>query len=245
MKCGVHWMYSKFLYGAVAVVAVLALALLFFQIHPERWLRGGEAAVTMTDIEAAGTTVSFAGKKAGDDIPRLSGAEDMLSLYPWEHFTVAPKDAIPTGVYELARWESNSAVVMHRRRTFPYATTGFLLGHTNYNEFYVIEFPDGTYSLALFDAKIASRIANGEEVTLPVCVRSSANTEAFQYLRDISSSYGVSPNNIIYAFDDEWFIKNELLILVIKIAVILGIIVIFSLLWAWLSSAWQRIHRHA
>ena len=236
-------MHSKYLYGIAAAAVVLTLAFLFFQIHPERWIRGGEAEVTIAEIEAAGTTVSFAGKKAGPDIPRLLGLEEMLSLYPWQHFTVEPTSVIPTGVYELARWESNSAVVMHRQRTFPYATTNFLLGHTNYNEYYLVEFPDGTYSLALFDAKLAARIANGEEVTLPVCIRSSANTEAVRYLRDISSSYGASTDNIIYAFDDGWFKENGFLLLIIKTAVLLGLIAACALLWAGLSSARQHFRK--
>lgn len=223
----------KLLYSILSIAAVLAVSVLFFKIHPERWMKNGEAPVSMSEIEAAGagSAVSFAGRKAGPDIPRISGMESMMSLYSWEYFTVVPTDAIPTGVYEMPRWESNTSVFMHRTRTFSRVTTNALIGPLMYNQYYMVKFPDGTYSLALLDANLAAKIAGGEEVTLPICIRSSARTDAVKDLRRATSEYGVSTDNIIYAFDDAWFVKNKLSILGIKIGIIVGLIIAVSVLW--------------
>jgi len=63
-------MHSKILYTAGSIVALLVVLTIFFSIRPEGFLRRGEAAVTQAEVEAAGVTVTFTGKKAGADIPQ-------------------------------------------------------------------------------------------------------------------------------------------------------------------------------
>ena len=72
-------MRSKILYTAVSIVALLVVLTIFFSIRPEGFLRRNEAAVTQAKVEAAGVAVSFIGKKAGADIPRVTGAEDFMA----------------------------------------------------------------------------------------------------------------------------------------------------------------------
>ena len=62
---------------------------IFFSIRPEGFLRRGEDAVTQAEVEAAGAAVSFTGKKAGADIPRITGAEDFMARYPFERCCAA------------------------------------------------------------------------------------------------------------------------------------------------------------
>ena len=123
-------MRSKIFYTAGSIVALLVVLTIFFSIRPEGLLRRGEAAVTQAEVEAAGAAVSFTGKKAGADIPRVTGVEDFMARYPFEQFTVEPVNAVPTDVYELARWRSSTAVVGHRTRNYSQATTSALWAMT-------------------------------------------------------------------------------------------------------------------
>ena len=66
-------MRSKILYTAGSIAALLVVLTIFFSIRPEGFLRRNEAAVTKAQVEAAGAAVTFTGKKAGADIPRVTG----------------------------------------------------------------------------------------------------------------------------------------------------------------------------
>lgn len=180
----------KILYTAGSIVALLVVLTIFFSIRPEGFLRRGEAAVTQAEVEAAGAAVTFTGRKAGADIPRV------MAQYPFEQFTVEPVNAVPTGVYELARWRSSTAVVGHRTRNYSQATTSTLWAMTGYNEYYIIEFPDGTHALALFDRGLAADLAKGKAVTLPISARAGVNTYAKPYLQDICAEYGADLENV-------------------------------------------------
>lgn len=236
-------MHSKFLYMVGSIIGLLLILTVFFQIRPEAFLRRDEVAVTQTEVEATGVTQSFTGKKAGADIPRVTGAEDFMAQYPFSQFTVEPVAAIPTGVYELARWESGRAVVNHRTRIYPQATTNALWAMTMYNQYYMIEFPDGTHALALFDRGLAADIARGEQVTLPISVRSGVNTYAKPYLADICAEYGADTDNVVYSFDDEWYKEHKGQILLIRLGVIAAIIVAAAVLWAFLGDYVKRLLR--
>lgn len=236
-------MLSKFLNYFIPFVLLLFLLIVFFQVRPAGFLRRDEVTVTQVEIEAAGAGSSFTGKKAGADIPRVAGAEDFMAQYPFSQFTVEPVAATPTGVYELARWESGRAVVNHRTRIYPQATTNALWAMTMYNQYYIIEFPDGTHALALFDRGLAADIARGEQVTLPISVRSGVNTYAKPYLADICAEYGADTDNVVYSFDDEWYKEHKGQILLIRIGVIVGIIIAAAVLWAFLEDPVKRLLR--
>ena len=77
-------MRSKILNTIGSIAALLAVLTVFFSIRPEGFLRRNEAAVTQAEVEAAGAAVSFTGKKAGADIPRVTGAEDFMARYTFE-----------------------------------------------------------------------------------------------------------------------------------------------------------------
>ena len=147
---------------------------------------------------------------------------DFMAQYPFSQFTVEPVNAIPTGVYELARWQSSTAVVGHRTRNYSQATTSALWAMTGYNEYYIIEFPDGTYALALFDRGIVADLAKGKAVTLPVSARAGVNTNAKPYLQDICTEYGADLENVVYAFDDDWYKEHSSQILLIRLGIIAG-----------------------
>ena len=224
-------MRSKILYTACSIIALLVMLTIFFSIRPEGFLRRNEPPVTQAEVDAAGAAVSFTGQKAGADIPRVMGAEDFMAQYPFSQFTVEPVNAIPTGVYELARWEISTDVVGHRTRNYSQATTNALWAMTGYNEYYIIEFPDGTHALALFDRGLAADLAKGKPVTLPICARAGVNTYAKPYLQSVCAEYGADTGNVVYAFDDGWYKEHSGQILLIRLAVCAGIIVAVAVLW--------------
>lgn len=228
-------MRSRILYTAGSITALLVVLTIFFFIRPEGFLRRGEVAVTQAEVEAAGAAVSFTGKKAGKDITRVIGAEDFMAQYPFSQFTVEPVNAVPTGVYELARWRGGTAVVGHRTRNYSQATTSALWAMTGYNEYYIIEFPDGTYALALFDRGLAADLAKGKAVTLPISARVGVNTYAKPYLQNICAEYGADLENVVYAFDDGWYEEHSGQILLIRLGVVVAIIVAGAVLWAFIG----------
>lgn len=236
-------MFSKVLWSISSIIVLLVLATIFFQIRPESFLRRNEVIITQNEIDIAGNAASFAGKKAGADIPRVTGAEDFMAQYPFSQFTVEPVSVTPTGVYELARWESGRAVVNHRTRIYPQVTTNALWAMTMYNQYYMIEFPDGTHALALFDKGLAADIAHGKPVTLPISVRSGVNTYAKPYLAEICAEYGADTDNVVYSFDDEWYKEHKGQILLIRIGVTVGIIIVAAVLWAFLEDPVKRLLR--
>ena len=232
-------MRSKIFCTAGSIAALLVVLTIFFSIRPEGFLRRNEAAVMKAQVEAAGAAVTFTGKKAGADIPRVTGAEDFMAQYPFEQFTVEPVNAVPTGVYELARWRSSTAVVGRRTRNYSQATTNRLWAMTGYNEYYIVEFPDGTHALALFDRGLAANLAKGKTVTLPISARAGVNTYAKPYLQDICAGYGADLENVVYAFDDGWYEEHSGQILLIRLGVTAGIVVAGAVLWA-LGDVWLK-----
>ena len=103
---------------------------------------------------------------------------------------------------------------------------------TGYNEYYIIEFPDGTHALALFDRGLANHLAKGKAVTLPISARAGVNTYAKPYLQDICAEYGADLENVLYAFDDGWYKEHSGRILLIRLGVTAGVIVAGAVLWA-------------
>ena len=225
-------MRSKILYTDGSIAALLVVLTIFFSIRLEGFIRRNEAAVTKAQVEAAGAAVTFTGKKAGVDIPRVTGAEDFMTQYPFEQFTVEPVNAVPTGVYELARWRSSTNLVGRRTRSCSQATTNRLWAMTGYNEYTIIEFPDGTRALALFDRGLTADLAKGKTVTLPISARAGVNTYAKPYLQDICAGYGADLENVVYAFDDGWYKEHGGRILLMRLGVTAGIIVAGAVLWA-------------
>ena len=236
-------MRSKIINTIGSIAALLLVLTIFFSIRPEGFLRRNEAAVTQAEVEAAGAAVSFTGKKAGADIPRVTGAEGFMAQYPFEQFTVEPVNAVPTGVYELARWRSSTNLVGRRIRNYSQATTNRLWAMTGYNEYTIIEFPDGTHALALFDRGLAADLAKGKAVTLPISARAGVNTYAKPYLQDICAEYGADLENVLYAFDDGWYEEHSGRILLIRLGVTAGVIVVGAVLWAFGDGLMKRKKR--
>ncbi len=188
--------------------------------------------MTWAEVETAGAAASFTGKKAGADIIRVTKAEDFMAQYPFSQFAVEPLNAIPTGIYEVARWRNSTDVVGHRTHIYSQATTSALWAMTGYNEYNIIEFSDGTYALALFDRGLAADFSKRKAVTLTIGARAGVNTYAKPYLQEICTEYGADLENVVYAFDDGWHKEHSGQILLERLGITAGIIIAVAILWA-------------
>ena len=73
-----------------------------------------------------------------------------------------------------------------------------------YNQYYLLEMPDGTYILAQISQSTAAAIEKGEHVTLPVGRKVGMTNTARSYLSGICKEYGASMDGVLYTFDDGW-----------------------------------------
>lgn len=221
-------MRSKLLSAVGSAAALVIVLSAFFLVRPEALLRRGEAPLSLGDI-AAGQP--FAGKPAGEDIPRVTGAAGFMEKYDFQPFTLEPTAALPTGVYELARWRSPTQVVGQRTRNYSRATTSAIWAMTGYNQYYLLQFPDGTYALGLLDRALAARIGRGEAVTLPICTRAGVETAARPYLADLCARYGADPENVVYSFDDQWYRDHTLQLVLLRLAAAGGALLVCGLVY--------------
>lgn len=228
-------MRSKIFYSTGAVIAMLAVLTVFFSIRPENFLRQSEPAVS----QAEAATVSSVGQKAGANIFRITSAADFIAQDSFSPFTVEPSGIMPTGVYELARWRENGAIINHRSRRYPQVTTSAWWALSGYNEYYLITFADGTHALALFDHSFVKE----KPITLPISIRAGTNSAAKPYLQTICAEYGADLDNVVYAFDDSWYEKHRGQILLIRLVITAIICVIAALLWAWGKKQFQKCRK--
>lgn len=83
-------MKEKLIHTIWSIIVLLVLLTVFFQSHPERFLRREEEPVSLSETENADINISFTGKRAGEDIPHLMGTEEFAVQYPFNYFTVEP-----------------------------------------------------------------------------------------------------------------------------------------------------------
>ena len=207
------------------VLASLAVAaLVFTHFKAENLLRIGEQEISLSDISNDSTTV-YTGKKAGADIPRITDAESFLSGASPQYITVEPIDAVATGIYAHKQWEDTAQYQSRKRgrrytKTYigerPQITDNPSHALEYYNEYYLICLPNGSWIPALFDNNYASKIQQGQSVTLPIGSRVFTGN-AFSWLSPICEQYKTSAEYALYCFDDQWYQQNHFWNLAIRV----------------------------
>lgn len=210
-------------YLSISVIIGLVAAFVVFQhFYPENFMKKDTTEISMDDIQSNKDT-SYIGHPAGKDIPRISGKEDFEDLINLDKVTVEPENIIATGVSNLKAWEDpyvkragtrGSGAGSRRRQIIK----GLDL-LDRYNEYYLLECPDGTYILAQMPEKIVKEIQKGKKVTLPVSSKVSITQEAQGYLTKICEKYDATMKGVLYAFDDEWYQEHSTVIFLIRIGV--------------------------
>lgn len=170
----------------------------------------------------------YTGKTAGSDIPRLTGSEELEQLVGTSYVTAQTSEVISTGIYGIKPWvdpyeitkvrSSNGRMVSSGRRA-PEATDNVIQAVEYYQEYYLIQLPDGTYILAQFSDTYRERIENGENVTLPIGIRKTNTEAAKKYLKDICDKYKADNTYTLYMIDDEWQEDHEFTFMVMKFGI--------------------------
>lgn len=209
---------------------------IYLNLYPERWLQN-EPALSASDLALAGPEDSIIGREAGEGIPLLESAKDFEAMGQYHYVTAQPVEAIPTGVYSLKPWvepyttrRHKGRVVNRRRKEEVIQGAGSLTG--DYNQYYLLKLPDGSYLLGQLHPLDAAAIARGKTVTLPIGAKTPVSAAAQGYLDELCAQYGASNKSALYTFDNAWYQQNELLLLAVQggTAVAAGLAVAVGLL---------------
>ncbi len=207
----------------IAVILGLVAAFFVYQnFYPEDFMEKDETFITMSDMEK-NKSVSYTGRPAGEDIPRISGKEEFEDILQIDNVTMEPKGIVSTGISKLKAWESpyfksagtgGSRAGARRREVI----RGWDL-LDQYNEYYLLECPDGTYILAQIPKRTAKAIERGEQVTLPISKKDGVSKEVQSYLTEFSNEYDMTMKGVLYAFDDAWYQEHSTAITLIRLGV--------------------------
>lgn len=215
-------MKEKVITVVAVMLGLLAAFFVYQNFYPEDFMKKDETVITMSDIEK-NKSVSYTGHPAGEDIPRISGKDEFEEILDIDDVTVEPKGIVSTGISKLKAWESpyykkagtgGSRAGARRREVI----TGWDL-LDQYNEYYLLECPDGTYILAQMSKRIAKAIEKGEQLTLPISKKAGISKEVQGYLSEFSDEYDMTMKGVLYTFDDEWYQEHSTAITLIRLGV--------------------------
>lgn len=199
---------SKIITVISTLVGVGVALFVLLKFHPESMLRKEEP--------------------AAQQIKRISGKEEFESVITVDEITVTAKNVISTGVFRLKAWESPYQKTSRRgiRRKRTEVVKNYWDFMDIYNEYYLLECPDGTYILAQLPHSLVKEIKKTGNVTLPVGKKDALPQTAKSYLSDICNQYSASTKGVLYVFDDEWYKDHSFQILLIRFGV--AIVALFA-----------------
>ncbi len=210
----------------VSVLIALVCATLFcLNWNSEPLLKGKEQPITQSDIEQNLIT-DFNGFPAGEDIPRLTGAEDFSEIiYLSDYVTAEPVGIVETGISSLKPWEDHyytqrvkGRVTGRRIRRPEITSSGWdLLG--SYQPYYLLELPDHTYIVAQIPQETAKAIERGKSVTLPIGQKVSMTNAAQNELSTICEEYGADMDGVFYAVNDKWQEEHQFILFLSRFGV--------------------------
>lgn len=227
----------------VVLISLVPAFFLYLHLHPEDYMKREEAPVSMKEIKKDRLDSSV-GYPAGDDIVRLSGKADFEEMNSIDRFTIEPKSVIKTDVGSRKKWQSAYySVRSGKRRTRKKAKPQVLQGldvMDYYNEYYLMECPDGTYILAQLPHKYVSKIQKGEKVILPICMKDSITKNAQDKLSTIGKQYDVAMQGVLYCFDDNWMKEQNFKVMAIRIG---ASVVLFFVISVGLITLFEKLFR--
>lgn len=219
----------------IVVFSMVIAFLVFRNLDMETFIKSDGTPVTAAQIAEA-PSEDYAGKTAGDDIPRLSGIKDFKDMIGKDYATVEAVEVIPTGVYGLKSWVNPYEITKRRNsrgrlvstgQRAPDATDSIVISAEYYQEYYLVKLPDQTYILAQFSDVYRDRLATEGSVTLPIGVKKTTSNAAREYLESICDEYGASNIFSLYMIDDTWQKSHENTFFIIKL--VISIVVFFLL----------------
>lgn len=222
------------------ILGLAGAVFFFFHFYPEDFMRRSEKAITLNEMEAG---VNYTGKKAGDDIEKISNQKEFQEMYTDSAYaTVEPGELVETGVYTLKSWADpyyqrrykGRAVGAKKRKAS--VLTSKIDMWDDYNQFYLIKLPDESYILAQVPPGTAADIRRGRKVRLPIGRKEPVSYQAQSSLESICEKYNVSTKEMLYTLDDTWNEEHHLQIFFLRFGIaVICFFVITSLLLFLLS----------
>ena len=212
---------------AVVVIPCLVVAFLFFQkFTPESFMKKDQTVIGQREIQADASK-SYTGKRPGEDILRISSAEEFEGSVE-QYLTVSAKGVVQTGIYGLKPWVDPYSITKRRTSGGRMQSTGrraqeatkLPAGNAEYyREYNLVQLEDGSYILAQFDSSYKKELRKGKTVLLPIGKKKTNSNEVRSSLQEICGQYGVDTTYTFYAVDDEWDQEHNFTLFMIRIGV--------------------------
>lgn len=204
----------------VAVILALVISVLIVKnLSIESILKGQEEPVSLSMTEG-GLPEDYIGRPAGEDIPRVTSAQDWEDTWPTSYVTIEPTEIIGTGIGVRHPWVpaySNSGRRGGPRHKAEVTTMALdLLGE--YGEYFIVKLPDGTAVLAQMSADTAKSVKAGKLTALPVGRKTGFHRQALAQIADLCSQYNVdTEEGLFYCINDTWGESHSLMVQIIRI----------------------------
>ena len=218
----------KALEFAAVIAAIIVGVIVVRNIGVESILRGKEAAVSLARTEE-GIYEDFIGLPAGDDIPRVTSAEEWEDTLSVSCVTVEPINIIPTGVGARSAWVdaySNSGRRGGPRRRADVMNMSLdILGE--YSEYFLLQLPDQSYILAQISADDARKLKAGKITALPVGTKGGVHRQVLSNITELCEQYDVNTEGLFYCINDQWNADHYLTVQLARLGI--GAVVVLVL----------------
>lgn len=206
----------------VAVILALVISFLIVKnLSVESMLRGKEDPVSLSMTES-GLPEDFIGKPAGDDIPRVTSAEDWEDTWATSYVTIEPTEIIGTGIGVRHPWVpaySNSGRRGGPRKKADITNMAFdVFGE--YGEYFIVKLPDGSAILAQMSGDTAKSAKAGKLTALPIGRKTGTHQQALAQITDLCRQYNVDTDQgLFYCINDTWGESHNFMVQLIRIGV--------------------------
>ena len=208
----------------IAVVAALVCGVLVGRnIGVESILRGKEEPVTLAMTED-GLQDDFVGLPAGNDIPRVTSAEEWDNTWASSCVTIEPVSVISTGIGARYSWVPAYTNASRRggARKKAEVTRMALDVLGEYGEYFILQLPDQSYILAQISKDDARKLKAGKAVTLPVGKKGGVHRQVLANITDLCEEYNVNTEGVFYCINDKWNESHHIMLQLIRIGIALG-----------------------
>ena len=214
-------MKSKLRTMIVAVVSLVAGLFVCVNLHPENWMKKGEATVPLSQMQKEDGNI-YTGRLPDRDVPRLSGKEEFEELFQIDEVTVEPIGIVPTGISSLNGWadpyRGRAGTRNYKRKREVQKNFWYIFDILDdYSQYYLIQCPDKSYILAQMPEQYVKALKKGEKTVLPIGHKASLRPQAKSYLTEICQKYDASLDGVLYTFDDAWYQEHSFMILLIRL----------------------------
>ena len=209
----------KFLEFVMVIIALIVGAVVARNMRVESLLRGKEEPVSLSTAES-GYYEDYVGLPAGDDIPRITTAQEWEDTWAVSCVTIEPKKIISPGIGTRNPWIGEYSYSRRggtRRKPQVNTMTLDLLG--DYSEYFLLQLPDDSYILAQMSSDDARSIKAGKKVTLPIGKKGGVYQQALDNIADLCREYDVYTEGIFYCVNDQWNAEHHIMVQLARLGI--------------------------